>query len=83
MSKEEAKQLEIKMMEAKIKQRFYKTPAGSAYKKHLDVFGVAPITYSRGSGKDKRAIAYLKAIETGVPYDERNGMTQEELKMSY
>ena len=83
MSKEKAKQLEIKMMEAKMKQRFYATPVGKAYKQHLDVFGVAPITYSRGSGTDKRRISYLKAIKTGVPYDERNGMTPEELKMSY
>lgn len=80
---EMSKQLEIKMMEAKVKQNFYKTPIGRAYKNHLDVFGVAPITYSRGPHGNKKIKAYLKAIETGVPYDERKGMTPEELKMHY
>jgi hypothetical protein len=80
---EMSKQLEIKMLEAKVKQNFYRTPIGRAYKKHLDFFGVPPITYSRGPHGDKSIRAYTKAIETGVPYDERNGMTEEELSMMY
>ena len=73
----------IEYLEAKVKHNFYRTPIGKAYKRHLDVFGVAPITYSRGPHGDKKIRAYLKAIKTGVPYHERNGMTEEELSMMY
>jgi hypothetical protein len=70
-------------LEARVKQSFYMTPFGKAYKKHLDFFGVAPITYSRGPHRESRIQAVLKAIETGVPYDERRGKTEEELSRMY
>ena len=73
----------IEQLEAKVKQNFDRTPYGKAHKKHVEFFGVAPITYSRGPHNQNRIQSVMKAIETGVPYDERRGMTPEELKMHY
>ena len=57
---------------------------GRAYKKHLDKFGIPPVTYSRGDPHDASLLhVYLKAIEDGVPYNEYNQMTPEERLYSY
>tara|TARA_R110002012_G_scaffold312927_1_gene524109 strand:+ start:1481 stop:1714 length:234 start_codon:yes stop_codon:yes gene_type:complete len=73
----------IEQLEAKVKQNFDRTPYGKAHKKHVEFFGVAPITYSRGPHNQNRIQSVMKAIETGVPYDERRGKTEEELSRMY
>jgi hypothetical protein len=66
------KEEEIDKKLAELKEEFYKTPNGAAYKKHIDFFGVEPIHYyRRNRHNDKIRDAYLKAIEDGIPYDER------------
>lgn len=51
---------------------FYtQTETGRAYKKHVEVFNVAPKPYGYWDGRDDPALAklYLGAIEKGVPLD--------------
>jgi hypothetical protein len=73
----------IEQLEAKVKHNFHRTPFGKAHKKHVEFFGVAPITYSRGPHNQNRIQAVMKAIADGVPYDERRGKTEEELARLY
>tara|TARA_R110002051_G_scaffold231300_1_gene293272 strand:+ start:3619 stop:3867 length:249 start_codon:yes stop_codon:yes gene_type:complete len=50
---------------------FSQTETGMAYKKHEEVFGVAPIFLGARDGRDDPALAkiYLEAIDKGVPLD--------------
>ena len=51
---------------------FYtQTETGRVYKKHVEVFGVAPIFLGARDGRDDPALGkmYLGAIEKGVPLD--------------
>ena len=51
---------------------FYtQTETGRAYKKHVEVFGVAPKPYGYWDGRDDPALGkmYLEAIEKGVALD--------------
>lgn len=72
-------------MSTEMKNKFYtSSPAGRAYKKHLDTFGVAPKHYRRHNPRaDGLAKAYLKAIKDGVPYNEKASMTPEERRYNY
>ena len=58
--------------EEKEDEIFYtQTETGRAYKKHVEVFGVAPIFLGARDGRDDPALAklYLEAIDKGVPLD--------------
>ena len=58
--------------EEKEDEIFYtQTETGMAYKKHEEVFGVAPIFLGARDGRDDPALAkiYLEAIDKGVPLD--------------
>ena len=51
---------------------FYtQTETGMAYKKHEEVFGVAPVYLGARDGRDDPDLAklYLEAIDKGVPLD--------------
>ena len=56
----------------KEEETFYtQTETGMAYKKHEEVFGVAPIFLGARDGRDDPALAkiYLEAIDKGVHLD--------------
>ena len=60
-----------KQEEEKRDEDFYMSETGRAYKKHIEVFGVAPKPYGYWDGRDDPALAklYLGAIEKGIPLD--------------
>ena len=64
--------LELSNKRKKEDEIFYtQTETGRAYKKHIEVFGVAPIFLGARDGRDDPTLAklYLEAIEKGVPLD--------------
>ena len=60
-----------KQEEEKREEDFYMSETGRAYKKHIEVFGVAPIALGLFDGRDDPALGkmYVEAIEKGVALD--------------
>mgnify|MGYP003146925652 CR=1 FL=1 len=75
---------DLETMRAERLQQFNMHPTGRAYNKHIEVFGTKPVHYARSNPlADHLREGYLRAIASGVPYDERRGKTKEELARLY
>ena len=76
-----SKHEKIKAMQEKINREYYTTQTGAVYRRHLDEFGVKPVTLAwydpRGSEYRK---AIQRALKEGKPLNEYEALSAQDKK---